>query len=447
MGGSITGERADALQSKQNSLYYKYMTMVADGQFSVGEKSRVNIGIFTETYYPEINGVATSCFMLKTELEKMGHNVYVFTTKTPGEPEFEHNVFRVPSVPFIFLSDRRVGMFYQPRLATKIKKLELDVIHTNTEFSLGIFGRIMARELNIPVVHTYHTIYEDYSHYIMKIKRLDKRTKAAIRFFSRKCCNSASKVIVPTNKVKDLLLNYHVHSSIEVIPTGIKLDKFSKEQFTAEEIRNLRLEYGIKENEKSIVYLGRISQEKNIEELLRAMPAYMEKHADVKFVIVGGGPDQGRLKQIAKELCLEGRVIFAGEKPWDTIGRYYQLGDVFMSASQSETQGLTYIEAMAAGLPVVAKQDACLEDILIDGYNGYGFHNQQQMYAGLDAILYGVAKQDIEDRVVEKQVTIEQYSQHALEVVKTYSTETFARKVLHLYQEVVEEKPVEESLL
>lgn len=395
----------------------------------------MNIGLFTETYYPEINGVATSCFMLKTELEKMGHNVYVFTTKTPGEPEFEHNVFRVPSVPFIFLSDRRVGLFYHPKLASTIKKLELDLIHTNTEFSLGIFGRIMAKELNIPVVHTYHTIYEDYSHYIMKIRRLDNRTKSAIRYLTRRCCNSASRVIVPTNKVKDLLISYHVHSNIEIIPTGINLDKFRKDRFTFEEVRELRRQYGILEAEKTIVYVGRISKEKNIEEILRAMPAYMKQHENLKFVIVGGGPDKERLMTITRELGIKSRVIFTGEQPWDMIGKYYQLGDVFVSASQSETQGLTYIEAMVAGLPVVAKKDACLEAILIDGYNGFGFKTQKDFYEGLDNILY-----DNTDRC-----NIISYSNNALAIVKSYATEEFAKKILLVYEQVSKEKELEEE--
>jgi 1,2-diacylglycerol 3-alpha-glucosyltransferase len=96
--------------------------------------STLNIALFTETYYPEINGVATSVYMLKTELENRGNNVYVFTTTTPGAPEYEHNVFRVPSLPFIFITERRVGLFYQPKLAQVIKRLNLDIIHTHTEF-------------------------------------------------------------------------------------------------------------------------------------------------------------------------------------------------------------------------------------------------------------------------------------------------------------------------
>ena len=206
----------------------------------------LNIGLFTETYYPEINGVANSVYMLKTELEEIGHNVYVFTTTTPGAPEFEHNVFRVPSLPCILITERRIGLFYQPKLASLIKKLNLDLIHTHTEFSLGIFGRIMAKELKLPTVHTYHTIYEDYTHYLTHRKILDKRAKAFVRVFSKICCNTAEQVIVPTEKVRELLLKYSVFREIAVIPTGVNLKKFNPGLYEKEDVLNLRKQFGIK---------------------------------------------------------------------------------------------------------------------------------------------------------------------------------------------------------
>jgi 1,2-diacylglycerol 3-alpha-glucosyltransferase len=161
----------------------------------------MKIGLFTDTYYPQINGVATSVLMLKENLELRGHKVYVFTTTDPKADSKETNVYRVPSIPFV--SARRVGTFYNPRLAKFIKKLGLDIIHTHTEFSLGIFGRAMAKELNIPFLHTYHTIYEDYTHYIGNLRVFDPIAKKAVRKISINFCNSADKVIVPTEKVKD----------------------------------------------------------------------------------------------------------------------------------------------------------------------------------------------------------------------------------------------------
>lgn len=383
----------------------------------------MNIGLFSETYYPEINGVATSVYMLKNELEKRGHNVYVFTTTTPGAPEYEHNVFRVPSIPFIFITERRVGLFYQPKLAHVIRKLNLDIIHTHTEFSLGIFGRIMAKEQGLPVVHTYHTIYEDYTHYLTHFKALDKRAKAFARTYTKLCCNTVEQVIVPTEKTRKLLLNYSVHKDISVVPTGIDLSKFEKSRYAREEIEELKQNYGIKPEDKVMLYIGRVSQEKNIGEIIEAMPGYMPDRKNVKFLIVGSGPALSGLEQMVEQLGLSDQFIFAGAKPWDKIGLYYQLGDVFVSASKSETQGLTYIEAMASGLPVVAREDKCLEDILEQGRNGYSFTDVKGLYYGLDQVLFA-------DQITK-------YSENAIDMVSKYSMQEFAYHVEEVYRLVM----------
>ncbi|MDF2609641.1 MAG: 1,2-diacylglycerol 3-glucosyltransferase [Lachnospiraceae bacterium] len=383
----------------------------------------MNIGLFTETYYPEINGVANSVYMLKNELEQLGHTVYVFTTTTPGAPEHEHNVFRVSSIPFALITERRVGLFYQPKLAFLIKKLNLDLIHTHTEFSLGIFGRIMARELKLPMVHTYHTIYEDYTHYLTHFKSLDGRAKAFARVFSKVCCNTVEQVIVPTEKVKELLLQYSVHKDISVVPTGVDLRKFNPKLYPKEEVMDIKRQYGIEKEDKVLLYLGRVSKEKNIAEIMEAIPEYIAYRANIKFVIVGSGPEMEVLKQTAEILKIQDKVIFTGPKPWDNIGLYYQMGDVFVSASQSETQGLTYIEAMAAGLPVVAKKDKCLEDILEQGWNGYAFTNRSELMEGLDSVLFG------DDSVT--------FGDNARMKVAEYSTENFALNVLKVYEAVI----------
>ncbi|MDF2537004.1 MAG: 1,2-diacylglycerol 3-glucosyltransferase [Herbinix sp.] len=385
--------------------------------------SALNIALFTETYYPEINGVATSVYTLKNELENRRHNVYVFTTTTPGAPEYEHNVFRVPSIPFIFITERRVGLFYQPKLAQVIKKLNLDIIHTHTEFSLGIFGRIMARELKLPIVHTYHTIYEDYTHYLTHVKALDRRAKAFARTYSKVACNTAEQVIVPTEKTKELLMRYSVHKDISVVPTGINLRKFDPKQYSAEEVNALKKKYGIHPEDKVLLYIGRVSPEKNLEEIVNAMPEYMKVHANVKFVVVGSGPALEKLETLTKVLHIADRFIFTGAQPWDKIGLFYRLGDVFVSASRSETQGLTYIEALASGLPVVAREDQCLVDILQQGHNGYTFTDKEGLYHGLDQVLFLNNDTD--------------YCGNAIQMVGRYSTQEFAYQVEHVYRQVM----------
>lgn len=382
----------------------------------------MKIGLFTDTYYPQINGVATSVLMLKKNLEMRGHEVYVFTTTDPKADSEETNVYRVPSIPFV--SARRVGMFYNPRLAKFIRKFGLDVIHTHTEFSLGIFGRAMARELNIPFLHTYHTIYEDYTHYIGKLGVFDPIAKMAVRRISINFCNSADKVIVPTGKVKELLLSYNLKKNISIIPTGIELNKFSKYSYNPNSIQALRTNLGIEEKDKVILYIGRISKEKNIEEILLTMKTYLKDKKEVKFVLIGDGPEKSNLENMSKELGIHEKTIFAGERPWNEIGMYYQIGDVFVSSSQSETQGLTYIEALASGLPVVAKADECLNGVLDNNINGYVFQNQDDFIKSLNSILYNELKQ-------------EKLSFGAIKSTRKFSVEYFAYSMEELYKNIL----------
>jgi 1,2-diacylglycerol 3-alpha-glucosyltransferase len=385
----------------------------------------MKIGLFTDTYYPQINGVATSVLMLKENLEKLGHSVYVFTTTDPKADKNEKNVFRVASVPF--KSSRRVGMFYNPLLSRRIKRLGLDIIHTNTEFSLGIFGRTIAKELNIPLVHTYHTIYEDYTHYIVKFGVLDTIAKKTARKLSENFCNSVDSVIVPTEKVKDLLRSYNVYKPINVIPSGIKLDKYSKANFDSSEILKIKNSLGIDKDDKVILYIGRISEEKNIKELLIGMQSYFKKNDNIKFLLVGDGPDREKLENLSQDLGISNRTIFAGERPWDEIGKYYQLGDVFVSASQSETQGLTFIEALASGLPVIAKKDRCLEGVIEVGYNGYMYSNLNEFYKYLDMVL--------KDKDHMKKL-----KDAAVKSTGKFSAMSFAQKIEEQYQKVIRAK-------
>lgn len=382
----------------------------------------MNIGLFTDTYYPELNGVANSVFLLKKELEKKGHNVYVITTKSPGSPSNEKDVFRVPSKACSFVPERRVGLFYHPKIALEIRKMKLDIIHTNTEFAIGMFGRIMAHELLIPVVHTYHTIYEDYTHYIKKYISSEKRAKQVVKMFSKFSVHGAEELIVPTEKVANLMTRYGVKPNIDVIPTGIDLKRFEARD-NIEQKEKLKTSLGIPKDHKVVLYLGRVSEEKNIDEVMKYLNQYMDKHENVTFLVIGDGPYRSVLEKEAKNLTHRKQMIFAGAKPWDEITHYYQIADVFVSASTSETQGLTYIEALASGLPVVAKKDPCLEGVLFEGMNGYDFENEQTFVSGIDAILFDKTGTD--------------YTKNAIESVEKFSTEQFANRVENIYFHVI----------
>lgn len=346
----------------------------------------MRIGLFTDTYYPQINGVATSVLMHKKVLEMLGHKVYVFTTTDPKAPALEPGVFRISSIPFA--SARRIGIFFHSKTAHFIRGLGLDAIHTHTEFSLGMMGRSLAKELKIPFIHTYHTIYENYTHYIIKLGVLESAAKKLARTISTRFCNSADQVIVPTEKVRSLLLSYGVHTDITVIPTAIDVSRFgSAACSSSSELPELRASLGIEAGDRVLLYIGRMAKEKNVELLLRYLQSYLQSKEQLKLLLVGDGPDRKRLEEAAEEWGIKHRTIFAGEVLWDRVSTYYQLGDVFVNASQSETQGITYTEALASGLPVVAMADPCLEGVIRHGVNGYLFRGQEDFIQTIDSIL------------------------------------------------------------
>ncbi|MEF9946674.1 MAG: glycosyltransferase family 4 protein [Lachnospiraceae bacterium] len=333
----------------------------------------MNIGLFTDTYYPEINGVATSVYQLKKELEKKGHQVYVFTVSNPAVVENETHIFRMKSIPFPLFKERRVGLLSGNKWFQTIQSLNLDIIHTQTEFVIGHMGRLAAQKFHISHIHTYHTIYEDYTHYL-KVPGNEK-LKGIVRLFSKHCCERADYVVAPTDKVRSLLLGYGVKKSIHVQPTGIDLSKFG--HVSLNELEKLRNRFGITKETHVLLSIGRLSKEKNVREIIEQIPQLIQKDKHIKMLIVGDGPERENLQAYVSESNLSEYIIFVGEVPWKKIQNYYALGDIFVNASTSETQGLTYIEALAAGIPLLVKQDDCLKDVLQQGVNGYAFTNSE----------------------------------------------------------------------
>lgn len=323
----------------------------------------MKFGFFTDTYFPQVSGVATSIKTLKDELEKKGHQVYIFTTTDPNAKEFEEDVIRMPSVPFVSFKDRRIvvrGMWYAYLIA---KELELDLIHTHTEFGAGMLGKMVGKKLKIPVIHTYHTMYEDYLHYIAKGKVVKP---AHVKYFSRMFANHTTGVVCPSERVIDKLEEYGVTAPMRIIPTGIDIKKFDRPDITAAMKKKLRLELGLTDNSLMLLSLSRISYEKNIQTIIKGFPKIIDRFPEAYLIIVGNGPYVDELKALAQECGVSESVKFTGEVPNDDVAIYYKAADYFVSASTSETQGLTYTEAMAAGTPCIVEGNAYLNALFDD---------------------------------------------------------------------------------
>lgn len=390
----------------------------------------MRIGIFTDTYPPFINGVSTSVYMLKKALEKKGHKVYIVTINNESlkyKFDEDNTVIRIPGVP-IGIYDYRVSNIYPLRAMNIIRKWNLDVIHSHTEFSMGTFARIISRQFNIPLVHTYHTMYEDYTHYITK-GYFDKSSKKIVEYLTLFYCDkTANELIVPTRKTYNLFKEkYEVDKNIYIIPTGIEIERFYRENISEKDINNVKKKLKLNDDSFNIVFVGRLAKEKNIDLLLNAHKRIVSVNKNINLIIIGDGPDVDEYKNTAKKLGIDNNVIFVGKIPWDDIPAYYSVSSLFATASTSETQGLTVIEAMASGTPPVCIDDESFRNTVVDGLNGRIFKDESEY---VDIVL----------SLFKDKKTVDSYSKQARINAEVYSSKYYAESVLDVYKHAIENK-------
>lgn len=390
----------------------------------------MKIGIFTDTYNPTTSGVVTSINMLEQEMKKRGHEVFVFAPSKSIQPNENQSLYMLRSVPLIVARQykNRIAAFYSRDVAKKIKELNLDVVHTHSEFSLGLFGKIIARKYSIPFIHTYHTMWEDYLHYIIPLKGTRNiYPKRFARTFSKNFATKAECIITPSKKTEKYL-KYKCkikNKSIYIIPTGIDINKFNRNNFTEEQLKKTKDSLGIKENEKVILLLGRIAEEKSVDVVMNAMPSVFSKLDNVKFLVVGDGPSKEDLEKKAKDLNIDDKVVFTGKVPWTDVPLYYNLADVFVNASLTETQGLTFIEAMSAKVPVVAKFAPNLTEFISHNQNGLLVKRDIDLANSIVSVLTN-------DALHQK------LSENGFKTANQYSLEEFGDKLEMLFTEVIE---------
>ena len=338
----------------------------------------MRVGLFTDTYKPHINGVATSILMLENALRKLGCEVFIVTVNNDilSYDFGNDHVIRIPGIP-TGIYDYRLSGIYPIKAINKIKKWNLDIIHSHTEFGIGTFARIIAKQLDIPIVHTYHTMYEDYVHYITR-GHFNNTSKKIVEYFTKFYCDkTVTELIVPTKKTYDLFKEkYKYDRNVHIIPTGIEVERFYKDNIDFDKVKDLKKQYGIKKDDFVILFVGRIAKEKSIDFLIDNQASLVKKNKNCKLIIVGGGPDLEILKKKAKKLG--DNVIFTGKVLWDEVPYYYHLANCFATASHTETQGLTVIEAMAAGIPVVCLDDESFNTVVIEGECGYLFKDKKK---------------------------------------------------------------------
>lgn len=394
------------------------------------DDKKLRIGLFTDIYYPSISGVVIAVENLKKALEKYENcKVFIITVNSfPKNNKYikKDDVIRIPGLP-INVYDYKIRITYPVKAVKMIKDLHLDLIHSNTEFGIGMFAKSMAKKLDIPMVHTYHSLYEQnldtmLDHFTSKV------TKSILKSFMKVYFSKTIKeVIVPSLKTKNnIIRNYKVKHNISIIPSGIDTDKFNITNIKKSKLKEIKKKYNIKDDDFVSLFVGRIGKEKNIDFLIESYANVVKKYKNAKLLIVGTGPLEEELKNLAKKLNILDNCIFTGKVEYKDIPIFYNISNVLLTASHYETQGLTLMEAFASSKPVLCINDESFIDVVINNYNGYIFKNKSEL---TQLIL----------KLIENKRLLENLENNAKISSNDYSLSCFASKVKDVYKKALKE--------
>ena len=323
----------------------------------------MNILLISDVYFPRVNGVSTSIRTFTQQLQILGHTVHLIAPDYAVGNINESLLTRVPARSIYFdPEDKLMKCKEILRLLPMLKSKKFDLIHIHTPFVAHYVGLKLGKLLQIPVVETYHTFFEDYlHHYLPWIPKFAARGLA--RLISKKQCNQVDAIVAPSQPMLDVLRTYGISTKAEVIATGLQETSFSVADGEA-----FRAKYGIAQNRPMLLYVGRVAFEKNIDFLIQVTKLLAKDMPAVLLVIAGEGPAEHSLHRLVKTLGIENNVLFIGYLDRNTeLNACYKAADIFVFASKSETQGLVLLEAMAQATPVVAIAELGTASILVEG--------------------------------------------------------------------------------
>ncbi len=323
----------------------------------------MNILLISDVYFPRVNGVSTSIKTFTEQLQKLGHSVHLIAPEYGGKTADEAWITRVPARSIYFDPEDKLMKYSEVlRLLPALKNNKFDLIHIHTPFVAHYAGLKLGKLLNLPVVETYHTFFEDYlHHYLPWVPTFAARGLA--RLISKNQCNQVDAIVAPSQPMLDVLRTYGIDTQAEVIATGLQANSFSEADGDA-----FREKHGIALQRPMLLYVGRVAFEKNIDFLVRVTQLLIKETPEALLVITGEGPAEPSLRALVKTLGIEKNVQFIGYLDRNTeLNACYKAADIFVFASKSETQGLVLLEAMAQGTPVVAIAELGTASILVEG--------------------------------------------------------------------------------
>lgn len=377
----------------------------------------MRIGFFTDAYLPQINGVATSIEELRGSLVTRDHKVYIIV---PSYPKFKDNcpdVLRLRSVRLWKNPELRVSYMFPDKILQKVLSLDVDIIHGFSGGATPSLGLTLAKLKRKPYVFTYNTRWNKYTHYILNGKIIKpKAMERMVRIY----CNVCDHIIAPAQYVKDELISFGVKKPITVIPNGVNITKFKPAKNN-----DLKEKLGFKESDKIVLCVARLAKEKSIDFLIKTFSEFSKTNPDTYFVIAGDGPEKGNLQKLIGKLKIGNKIIMLGMIPYADIPKIYNGADVFIFASQTETEGMIVPEAMSSGLPVLAVRDRVFEQFIESGKDGILVEkNKDEFNQNLEKLL--------KDKNLRKTI-----GKNARKKIEQFSLNEIAKKFENLYKQLV----------
>ncbi|MBI2021964.1 glycosyltransferase [Candidatus Daviesbacteria bacterium] len=380
----------------------------------------MKIGFFTDTYAPQLNGVATSVKYFAKILRERGHQVYIIAPKIKGYTDSEEDIFRIPSVRLwpTVPDSVRLPLLTPDRVWLKIFKIDYDIIHAHGNGLFSLLAYTVAKQKKIPFILTFHTLIREYRHYFFNGKVLTPQMMdAGLKIFGNVC----NAVTTPSYKMREELIKMGVEKPISVIPNFVDLAKFniSKKGY-------LHKNYHIPKDCPILLSVGRLGKEKNFEFIIKMFAALSKKEDKSYLAIVGEGFELKNLQALAKKLGVLKRVVFTGGIVNDKMPYVYQDADIFVFASTSEVHPMVSIEAAASGLPLVLVNDGAFEKEIVDSKNGYSIPLKVELF--LEKLLAL-----IKDKKLRKQM-----GKNSLKVIKdNYQEDVLINQLLNLYRTTI----------
>ncbi len=351
----------------------------------------MNIALFSDSYLPTKSGIVTVVIQLKHILEELGHKVVIVTVsnKHSSDVDFEEDedILRVKSIHSFVGDDQYIGIPIRHKVVEFLEKHEVRLIHAHTEFFIGQMAILAGKKIGIPVIATTHTMWEDYYRHYFTMGALVP--KSVVRQIVRQLYKHFYALINVSEKAKNYftLPKMLPNKACAIIPNAIDTEKFISHEWTDSEKAEIRREYKIEPTDKIMLYVGRVVEEKRVEEMLDVIIRVVNSRRDVKMLFVGAGGALYDLEQRVQKEGLTDKIIFTGFVDWFKVSSLYSVADVFITTSLSEMHSMTILEALSLGVPVVCREDTSFSDTVFQGENGFMAKTDEEMDGFINRVL------------------------------------------------------------